>query len=67
MSTNRDTLMQESPGMVTRRRLAMLLGDSSGTTGEARGNLGASISAVADLTGASTSGGNSSTIPKKKN
>jgi hypothetical protein len=44
----------------------MLLGDSSGTTGEAGGNLGASISAGADLTGASTSGGNSSTIPKKK-
>uniref|UniRef100_A0A0E0C1B6 MULE transposase domain-containing protein n=1 Tax=Oryza meridionalis TaxID=40149 RepID=A0A0E0C1B6_9ORYZ len=66
MTTNRDTLMQESPGMVTRRHLAMLLGDSSGTTGEAGGNLGASISAVADLTGASTSGGNSSTIPKKK-
>uniref|UniRef100_A0A0D3G6K8 Uncharacterized protein n=1 Tax=Oryza barthii TaxID=65489 RepID=A0A0D3G6K8_9ORYZ len=42
MSTNRDTLMQESPTMVTRRRLAMLLGDSSGTTGEAGGNLGAS-------------------------
>ncbi|KAF0894683.1 hypothetical protein E2562_001976 [Oryza meyeriana var. granulata] len=35
MTTNRDTLMQESPGMVTRRCLAMLLGDKPGTTGEA--------------------------------
>uniref|UniRef100_A0A0E0L6C8 Uncharacterized protein n=1 Tax=Oryza punctata TaxID=4537 RepID=A0A0E0L6C8_ORYPU len=51
-TTNEATIMQESPGMVTRRRLAMLLGGTS-TSG---------VEGAREM--ASTSGGPS--IPKKK-
>uniref|UniRef100_J3KVC7 SWIM-type domain-containing protein n=1 Tax=Oryza brachyantha TaxID=4533 RepID=J3KVC7_ORYBR len=60
-TTNVDRILQESPGMVTRRRLAMLLGGGTINSGAAGAGYTTNQSREA-----STSGGSSQPIKKKK-